>query len=149
MSHHSAQDFAAMSAIPNMRVYCPSDRHQTKKLIEALLCDEKPAYLRVGRNPVEDVYDEENVPFELNRATVLSEGDDVLIVASLKHNKWLPHFAATTFRQNTVCHPGFIPSQISGLPDLACQGKCLWSNVLGYFVILLLRYFVISLLRPI
>ncbi|MBQ4258549.1 MAG: transketolase family protein [Clostridia bacterium] len=81
MSHHSAQDFAAMSAIPNMRVYCPSDRHQTKKLIEALLCDEKPAYLRVGRNPVEDVYDEENVPFELNRATVLSEGTDVLIVA--------------------------------------------------------------------
>lgn len=56
MSHHSAQDIAAMSAIPNMRVYLPSDRHQTKCLIEALLQDEKPAYVRVGRNPVEDVY---------------------------------------------------------------------------------------------
>ena len=30
MSHHSAQDFAAMAAIPNMRVYCPSDRNQTR-----------------------------------------------------------------------------------------------------------------------
>lgn len=39
MSHHSAQDFAAMCAIPNMRVYVPSDRHQTKKLIENLLKD--------------------------------------------------------------------------------------------------------------
>mgnify|MGYP000802265825 FL=1 len=44
MSHHSAQDIAAMSAIPNMRVYLPSDRHQTKHLIEALLKDEKPSY---------------------------------------------------------------------------------------------------------
>ncbi len=81
MSHHSAQDIAAMSAIPNMRVYLPSDRHQTKKLIEALLKDEKPAYIRVGRNPVEDIYTEEDCPFVMDRATVLCEGTDVAIVA--------------------------------------------------------------------
>ncbi len=81
MSHHSAQDIAAMSAIPNMRVYLPSDRFQTAKLIEALLGDQSPAYIRVGRNPVEDVYSEDDVPFEMDRATVIAEGDDVLIVA--------------------------------------------------------------------
>lgn len=81
MSHHSAQDIAAMSAIPNMRVYLPSDRFQTVKLIEALLEDEKPAYLRVGRNAVEDIYSEENTPFVMDKATVLAEGTDVLIVA--------------------------------------------------------------------
>lgn len=81
MSHHSAQDIAAMSALPNMRVYLPSDRHQTRKLVEALLQDEKPAYLRVGRNPVEDIYPEENCPFELNRATLLREGADVTLIA--------------------------------------------------------------------
>ena len=37
MSHHSAQDIAAMSAIPNMRVYIPSDHLQTEKLIKALV----------------------------------------------------------------------------------------------------------------
>ena len=67
MSHHSAQDIAAMSAIPNMRVYLPSDRFQTAKLIEALLKDEKPAYIRVGRNPVEDIYTEDNCPFEMDK----------------------------------------------------------------------------------
>lgn len=81
MSHHSAQDIAAMSAIPNMRVYLPSDRFQTAKLIEALLKDEKPAYIRVGRNPVEDVYTEENCPFEMDKATVITEGTDVAIIA--------------------------------------------------------------------
>ena len=81
MSHHSAQDIAAMSAIPNMRVYLPSDRFQTAKLIEALLKDEKPAYIRVGRNPVEDIYTEDNCPFEMDKATVLAEGADAAIIA--------------------------------------------------------------------
>lgn len=81
MSHHSAQDIASMAAIPNMRVYLPSDRHQTKKLIESLLLDEKPAYIRVGRNPVEDIYTQENCPFEMDKATVLQEGSDVTIIA--------------------------------------------------------------------
>ena len=81
MSHHSAQDIAAMSAIPNMRVYLPSDRFQTRCLIEALLQDEKPAYIRVGRNPVEDIYEEGKVPFTMDKATVLKEGSDVAIIA--------------------------------------------------------------------
>ena len=68
MSHHSAQDIAAMSAIPNMRVYLPSDRFQTKHLIEALLKDEKPAY------------SEDNCPFEMDKATVIKEGTDVVLI---------------------------------------------------------------------
>lgn len=79
MSHHSAQDIAAMSAIPNMRVYLPSDHLQAKKLTEALLEDKKPAYIRVGRNAVEPVYEEyekagKDIPFELDRATVVVNG---------------------------------------------------------------------------
>ena len=81
MSHHSAQDIAAMSAIPNMRVYLPSDRFQTAALIKTLLKDEKPAYVRVGRNPVEDVYTEDYSCFELDKASVLTEGHDVTIIA--------------------------------------------------------------------
>ncbi len=81
MSHHSAQDIAAMSAIPNMRVYLPSDRWQTRCLMEALLEDEEPAYIRVGRNAVEDVYGEEKVPFQMNKATVVTEGKDITFIA--------------------------------------------------------------------
>ena len=82
MSHHSAQDIAAFSSLPNMRVYLPSDRFQTRCLFEVLLKDNKTAYIRVGRNPVEDVYEEGKVPFEMDKATVLCEGDDVVLVAT-------------------------------------------------------------------
>lgn len=81
MSHHSAQDIASMSAIPNMRVYIPSDPLQTAELVKALLKDEKPAYIRVGRNAAEPVYQEEGYSFVMDRATVVRDGSDVAIVA--------------------------------------------------------------------
>lgn len=81
MSHHSAQDIASISSIPNMRVYLPSDRFQTAKLIKELLEDDKPAYIRVGRNPVEDIYSMEECPFEMDKGVVHGDGQDLLIIA--------------------------------------------------------------------
>lgn len=81
MTHHSNNDIAVISSIPGMRVYIPSDRLQTRKLCEALLLDSEPAYIRVGRNPVADVYEEAEVPFVMDEATVLQEGSDIAIVA--------------------------------------------------------------------
>lgn len=81
MTHHSAQDIAALGSIPGMRVYLPSDRHQTRALMEALLQDDKPAYIRVGRNPVEDIYTPDSMKFELDQAVTLCDGDDLAIIA--------------------------------------------------------------------
>lgn len=81
MSHHSAQDIACMSSIPGMRVYLPSDCHQTKKLMEVLVRDNEPAYIRVGRNAVDPVYEEDNTPFEMDKATWICKGTDVAIIA--------------------------------------------------------------------
>ena len=79
MTHHSLQDIAAMAALPGMRVYLPSDRFQTKAIVEGLLQDEKPAYIRVSRSASEDLYSEDTV-FS-GGAKVLQEGKDVLFVA--------------------------------------------------------------------
>ena len=81
MTHHSTSDIAAMASIPNMRVYLPSDRWQTAALIRALLKDNLPAYVRVGRNAVEDVYKEECIPFKMNQATVVKDGMDLTVIA--------------------------------------------------------------------
>lgn len=81
MTHHSSTDIADMASIPGMRVYLPSDRLQTERLTRALMADSDPAYVRVGRNAVEDVYEEGKVPFEMNRATLVREGGDLAIIA--------------------------------------------------------------------
>ena len=80
MSHHSCQDIAAFCALPDMRVYLPSDRFMTARLIEALLQDEKPAYVRVSRSATPDVY-EETLEFALDKAKVIAEGADVMLIA--------------------------------------------------------------------
>lgn len=80
MSHHSCQDIAAFAALPDMRVYLPSDRFQTTKLVEALLQDTKPAYVRVSRSATEDVYNED-MEFTFNRANEIKEGADVTVIA--------------------------------------------------------------------
>ena len=80
MTHHSAQDIAAIAAIPSMRVFLPSDRHQTKALIEMLLHDDEPAYIRVGRNAVEDIYNDEYAIKDI-KATIIRDGFDVAIIS--------------------------------------------------------------------
>ena len=81
MTHHSTQDIAAIASIPGMRVYLPSDRFQTRKLFEALTKDEEPAYIRVGRNAVGDVYSAESICFELDKATLIQDGGDITLIA--------------------------------------------------------------------
>jgi transketolase len=79
-THHSVNDIAVLGSIPNMRVYLPSDRFQSQKLLSALLGDEKPAYIRVGRNAVPDIYSE-SMDFAPDKAIRLRDGGDVCIIA--------------------------------------------------------------------
>lgn len=81
MSHHSLQDFAVTRAIPNLQVLVPADRIETKKMFQALVASEQPAYIRLGRNPVEDCY-EEDYNFEIGKAVMMKEGTDVTLIAA-------------------------------------------------------------------
>lgn len=81
MSHHSLQDIAVMRAIPNLTVVIPADRFETEKLTQALIETEGPTYVRVGRNPVEDVYTDMDYDFEIGKAVTLHEGADLTLIA--------------------------------------------------------------------
>ena len=83
LTHHSVNDIAAMTALPGLEVYIPSDRFQTEFLVRNLTSTHEPAYIRIGRNPVEDVYDSDS-DFEIGKAIVMNRGNasvDIAIVA--------------------------------------------------------------------
>ncbi|WP_305151145.1 transketolase family protein [uncultured Dubosiella sp.] len=82
MSHHSLQDMAVLSAIPNMRVLVPADFHETKKMMEAIMDDSIPTYIRVGRNPVEEVHENDDFDLEIGKAIELRQGGDLTIIAT-------------------------------------------------------------------
>lgn len=82
MSHHSLQDIAVMRAIPGINIILPADRLETKKMTEALVNSSEPAYIRIGRNPVNDVHSSDDFTFEIGKAVVMSEGTDITIIAA-------------------------------------------------------------------
>jgi transketolase len=81
MSHHSLQDIAVTRAIPGLAVVLPADRHETKKMTEALVKYNGGAYMRIGRNPVEDVYESDEYEFVIGKAVRMREGVDATIIA--------------------------------------------------------------------
>ena len=82
MSHHSLQDLSVMRALPNLTVILPADRFETENMTKALIHSVGPVYVRIGRNPVEDVYNSTDYPFEIGKAVELHEGDDVTLIAT-------------------------------------------------------------------
>ncbi|MCL2323668.1 MAG: transketolase family protein [Oscillospiraceae bacterium] len=79
-SHYSLHDIAVMRAFPKLDVIIPSDGVQMAYLTKLLCSNKKPTYVRIGRNPVPVIYDE-NSSFEIGKANVLREGKDILLIA--------------------------------------------------------------------
>jgi len=82
-THHALEDIAFMRAIPNMTVILPSDVNQTRLLVKRLVSFVGPVYVRIGRNPIENIYDsQKDIPFEIGKGNILLDGDDITIIAT-------------------------------------------------------------------
>ena len=82
-THQCIEDYALMRAIPGMTVLCPCDAYEMRAAVEALIHYEKPAYMRLGRNPVEVVTEKAaGYRFEIGKGAQLRDGSDVTLVAN-------------------------------------------------------------------
>ncbi|MDI3473417.1 MAG: transketolase [Thermotogaceae bacterium] len=83
-THHSLHDIAVMRSISNLHVILPSDAIEAIALLEKLLSDSTPTYMRVGRNPVLVFHDqdEQKKIFEIGKAINLKKGNDLSIIAT-------------------------------------------------------------------
>ena len=79
-SHHATQDIALMRAIPGLEVYLPSDGAQMRAMLKYLVQSNAPAYVRMGRGAVPNIYEGE-APFISGKANLLHEGNDAAIIA--------------------------------------------------------------------
>ncbi len=80
-SHQSLHDIAVMRTFPGMDVIIPSDRFQAEAITEWLVGSGEPAYVRMGRGAVKDIYSQSAGSFTYGKANVLKEGDDIAIIA--------------------------------------------------------------------
>lgn len=81
-SHQCIEDLAIMRSIPNLTVMQPCDALSTRACIKAAIETDGPFYVRLGRLAVEDIYSENNIPFEIGKSNEIASGKDVTIIAS-------------------------------------------------------------------
>ncbi len=84
-THHCTEDIAIMRSMANMTVLIPSDLIQTVKVVKSAAEFDGPCYIRLIRgaeSPV-DIYESvEECPFEIGKAAVIKEGNDVTMITA-------------------------------------------------------------------
>lgn len=80
-THQCCEDIALMRSIPGMTILNPADAVEAKQALRAAVEMEGPVYLRFGRLAV-PVVTKEDEPFEIGKGRLLTDGEDVTIVAT-------------------------------------------------------------------
>jgi len=85
-THQMLEDIGMMKMLPNMTVIVPCDYNQTRAATIAIANHVGPVYLRFGRPAVPN-FTPADQKFEIGKAQLLAEGNDVTIIAT-GHMVW-------------------------------------------------------------
>lgn len=80
-SVQAIEDISIYRTLPNMIVIQPCDYIETKKAVHALLDYHGPSYMRLLRNPLPIIHDN-NYKFKIGRGEILRKGKDAVIFAT-------------------------------------------------------------------
>ncbi len=81
-SHQATEDLAIMRGIPGMVIVDPCDALEIEQAVPAIADHQGPVYMRLLRGKVPLVLDKYDYQFELGKAKLLEDGNDVLIISS-------------------------------------------------------------------
>lgn len=81
-THHSLEDIAVLRSIPNLDIYLPSCAKQLVAYMDDRLYSKKPAYIRLGRNEENNMYESSIINTKVGKATYFDGGRDVLVISA-------------------------------------------------------------------
>ena len=81
-THQCLEDIGIMRTIPGMVIINPADHVEAMAAVEAAVKYDGPVYLRFGRLPVPQIFDENTYKFEIGKGVQLAEGKDATIIAT-------------------------------------------------------------------
>ena len=81
-SHQATDDIAMMRGIPGLTIVDPCDALDLEQAVPQIAAHKGPVYMRLARGNVPLVLDEYDYKFELGKAKLLRDGNDVLVISS-------------------------------------------------------------------
>ena len=76
-THQAIEDVALMRAIPHMEIVCPADDVELQAALPLVLSSDAPCYVRFNASRPAVTH---RAPFEMGRAEILADGDDVSLL---------------------------------------------------------------------
>ncbi|MGF9564576.1 transketolase family protein [Neorhizobium sp. JUb45] len=81
-SHQATEDLAIFRGMPNLTIIDPCDALEIEQAVPAMIDHPGPVYMRLLRGNVPLVLDEYGYKFELGKAKMLRDGNDVLFIST-------------------------------------------------------------------
>lgn len=81
-SHQATEDLALMRAIPGLTIVDPCDALDIEQAVPQIAAHKGPVYMRLLRGQVPLVLDEYDYKFELGKAKLIRDGNEVLVISS-------------------------------------------------------------------
>lgn len=80
-THHSLEDMAIMRTLPGMRVLAPCDTTELRLAMRAVLKDNSPTYIRIGKKGEPNIHP---IPpkFKIGEAIIVQPGNDVALLCA-------------------------------------------------------------------
>ena len=75
------EDLALMGGLPTMTILVPSDSASMHAAVKAATDHVGPVFLRSSRVPMPDIYPADDTPFDIGKANIVRQGDDLTIIA--------------------------------------------------------------------
>ena len=80
-THHSLEDIAILRALPGMRVIAPCDSIELRLTLQAVLDDDHPTYIRIGKKGEPDIH-QTTPEFKIGKTILVKPGNDVALLST-------------------------------------------------------------------
>jgi len=81
-THHACEDISFLRSIPNMVVIAPGDAWEVRAALRAVMRQDRPAYIRMGKKGEPVVHQGPVESFEIGKALTIVDGDDVCLLST-------------------------------------------------------------------
>jgi len=81
-THHACEDISFLRSIPNMVVICPGDAFEVRAALRAVMKQNKPAYIRMGKKGEPVIHKEIPSDFQIGKALTIEHGKDVCLLST-------------------------------------------------------------------
>jgi len=80
-THHSCEEMGMLRLLPGMTVLAPADSFEVQACLQAVMRENRPAYLRIGKKGEPRVHAKQPA-YNIGESIVLREGNDVAFIAA-------------------------------------------------------------------